>query len=69
MKLSDIMSAAGLELYAEVALVIFLVVWLAATIRTFARGSSAQYDAAGRMPFDDGPSSTTTTTSPLRGEE
>lgn len=69
MKLSDIMSAAGLELYAEVALVIFLVVWLAATVRTFARGSSAEYDAVGRMPLDDGLPSTTTTTSPRRGEE
>lgn len=69
MKLSDIMSAAGLELYAEVALVIFLVVWLAATIRTFARGSSAEYEAAGRMPFDEGLPITTTTTAPRRGEE
>ena len=69
MKLSDIMSAAGLEIYAEVALVIFLVVWLAATVRTFLRGSSAEYDAAGRLPFDDGLLAETIATSPRRGEE
>lgn len=69
MKLSDIMSAAGLELYAEVAMILFLVVWLAATLRTFARGSTAKYEAAGRIPFDDGSPSDTTATSPRRGEE
>ncbi len=69
MSLSDIMSHAGLALYAEVAILIFIVVWLAATVRTFLRGSSAEYEAAGRLPFDDELTSTTTATSPRRGEE
>ena len=69
MSLSDIMSHAGLAIYAEIAIVLFLGVWLAATIRTFARGSTAAYDAAGRLPFDDQLSTDTAAMSPRRGEE
>ena len=54
MKLSDIMSAAGLSIYADIALVIFLVVFLAITIRTFAPSRGRELDEASRLPFDDG---------------
>ena len=70
MSLTDIMSGAGLAFYAEVAIVIFLVVWLAATIHIFSRRRTAEYDAAGRLPLDDhAPTPPTTETSPRRGEE
>ncbi len=55
MKLSDIMSHAGLAVYAEIALIIFLVVWVIATVRTFVRGSDAEYESARRLPFADEP--------------
>lgn len=53
MKLSDIMSAAGLSMYAQIALVLFLAVFLAITIRTFAPSRSREMDAASRIPLDD----------------
>lgn len=53
MKLSDIMSHAGLAIYAEVALVIFLVAFLAIAWRVLRPSRKAGYDAAARMPLDD----------------
>ena len=53
MKLSDIMGAAGLSAYAEVALVLFLGVFVAVTVRTFLPGRGAQLDADARLPFDE----------------
>ena len=54
MKLSDIMSNSGLSMYAEVALVLFLGVFIAITIRTFMPSRRRELDEAGRMPLDDG---------------
>ena len=53
MRLSEIMSHAGLAFYAEVALVIFFVVFVAIVLRVFSRSRRAKYDAAARMPLDD----------------
>ncbi len=53
MKLSDIMSAAGLSIYAQIALVIFLAVFLAITIRTFAPSRHREMEDASRIPLDD----------------
>jgi cbb3-type cytochrome oxidase subunit 3 len=53
MKLSDIMGAAGLSAYAEIAMIIFIVVFVAVLIRIFAPGRRRSYDDAGRMPLDD----------------
>lgn len=53
MRLSDVMSAAGLSAYAEVALVIFLFVFVAICVRTLRPGRAAEMDAASRLPFDD----------------
>jgi VanZ family protein len=53
MKLSDIMGHAGLSGYAEVALVLFLGVFVAVAVRTFLPGRGAQLDADARLPFDE----------------
>ncbi len=53
MKLSDIMGAAGLSAYAEVAMILFLVAFAAIVIATFAPGRQQTFDAASRMPLDD----------------
>lgn len=53
MKLSDVMSAAGLSTYAVVALVLFVIAFLAIVVRTFAPGSAAQHARDARLPLDD----------------
>lgn len=54
MKLSDIMSNSGLSMYAEVALVLFLGVFIAIAIRTFLPSRQRTLDEAARLPLDDG---------------
>jgi cbb3-type cytochrome oxidase subunit 3 len=52
MKLSDIVSGAGLAMYAEIALLMFFVVFLAILMRTlFANRESLE--RAARMPLED----------------
>jgi cbb3-type cytochrome oxidase subunit 3 len=53
MKLSDIMSYAQLSFYTEVALVLFLGVFIAVSIRTFMPSRSREMDAAARLPLED----------------
>ena len=53
MKLSDIMGNSGLTLYAEIALILFLVVFVAIVIRVFATRRS-DMDRNARLPLDDG---------------
>jgi len=53
MRLSDIMSAAGLSFYAQVALVVFFVTYIAIVIRTFAPSRTREMDEAARLPLDD----------------
>ena len=53
MRLSDIMGAAGLSAYAEVAMILFLVAFGVIVIATFAPGRQKTFDAASRMPLDD----------------
>lgn len=53
MRLSDIMGGAGLSGYAEIALVIFLVAFLAIVLAIFAPSRKKEFDAAARMPLDD----------------
>lgn len=53
MRLSDIMANAGLAGYAEVALVLFFLAFLAIVIRTFWPGRRRELEAASRMPLDD----------------
>ena len=51
MKLSDIMSAAGLSLYAEAALLIFLGVFLAVALDVFRSGH--RHEQASLLPLED----------------
>ncbi|MFY7922989.1 MAG: cbb3-type cytochrome oxidase subunit 3 [Gemmatimonas sp.] len=53
MKLSDIMSYAQLSFYTEVALVLFLGVFIAITIRTFLPSRRGELEAASRLPLED----------------
>ncbi len=53
MKLSDIMSYAQLSIYTEVALVIFLGVFVAISIRTFMPSRQSELEAASRLPLED----------------
>jgi cbb3-type cytochrome oxidase subunit 3 len=54
MKLSDIMSNSGLSMYAQVALVLFLGVFIAITIRTYAPSNRKMLDDAALLPLSDG---------------
>ena len=53
MRLSDIMGAANLSVYAEIAMILFIVAFIALVVMTFAPGRQKTYDAASRMPLDD----------------
>lgn len=53
MKLSDIMSHAGLSMYAQVALVIFLCAFIAIVLRTFAPSRKKEMLEAALLPLDD----------------
>ena len=51
MKLSDIMSAAGLSTYAEIALVIFLLAFIAIVVSLFAPGRQRTYERMRHLPI------------------
>ncbi len=53
MKLSDIMAAAGLSFYAQVALVIFFGVFIAVTIYTWKPSRRAELRDAAMLPLND----------------
>jgi len=53
MRLSDIMSGAGLAGYAEIALILFMVAFIGIVIRIFRPGRRQEMQAAARMPLDD----------------
>ena len=53
MRLSDVVSHSGLALYAEIALVIFFVVFVVVLWRVFAPGRASEYEAARRLPLED----------------
>lgn len=55
MKLSDVMSHAGLAGYAVAALVLFMLAFLGIVIAIFRPSTKARMDAASRMPLDDDP--------------
>jgi cbb3-type cytochrome oxidase subunit 3 len=54
MKLSDVMSHAGLAGYAEIGLVLFLVAFALVVVRVFRRGATEEFRAASRLPLEDG---------------
>ncbi len=55
MKLSDIMSAADLAIYAEVGLVLFLVAFIGVVIRVLWPGAENNYEKALMIPLSDEP--------------
>jgi cbb3-type cytochrome oxidase subunit 3 len=52
MKLSDVVAHAGLALYAELALVLFLIVFAAVLIRLYRPGQSAELEAQRMLPLE-----------------
>lgn len=55
MRLSDIMSQLGLTFYPQVALIIFLGVFIAVAIRTFRKSRKSDLESMASMPLDDAP--------------
>ena len=54
MKLSDIMGNMGLAGYAEIALAIFLLVFICATIWAYLPSNRSRFSEIGEMPLEDG---------------
>ncbi len=52
MKLSDIMSAAGLSSYAEIALVLFLLAFLGVVVSLFLPSRQRTYERMRHLPID-----------------
>jgi cbb3-type cytochrome oxidase subunit 3 len=52
MKLSDIMSAAGLASYAEIGLILFTVAFVAVAIRVFWFDKREELESMARMPLE-----------------
>jgi len=53
MSLTELMSGANLDEYAQVALVLFLLAFIMVLWRIFSPRFSATWDRAARMPLDD----------------
>ncbi len=53
MKLSDIMSHAGLAIYAEWALVLFMLAFVGIAIWTFRPANKRRFDEDALLPLDD----------------
>jgi cbb3-type cytochrome oxidase subunit 3 len=53
MKLAEIMSAAGLQIFAEIGLVMFLAIFAGVVVYTFTRKNRAMFDRARTAPLDD----------------
>lgn len=73
MSLTDLMSGAGLSIYAEVALVLFLAAFVLVVWRVYAPAMKDHWNAAARLPLDDdgsvpAPTNSRTTHRPLHGE-
>ena len=66
MKLSDIVGHAGLELYPQIALVLFLFAFALVVVRLLLPSQQALYERAGRMALDDGDGAAAPTTPPAR---
>ncbi len=55
MRLSEIMSAAGLEVFAEIGLVLFLAIFAGVVVYTFTKSNRATFERARTAPLDDPP--------------
>lgn len=54
MRLSDIMGSVDLSIWPQAALVLFLAVFIGVVCRVFGRSRRAEYEAAARIPLEDG---------------
>jgi hypothetical protein len=59
MRFSDIIGSLNISTYPQAALLIFIGVFVAVSVRLFTKGTREQYEGAGGMPLDE---------APLRGE-
>lgn len=55
MKLSDIMSHANLSIYTEIAMVLFMLVFIATAIRLWLPGRQKALQEAAQLPLNDEP--------------
>lgn len=55
MRLSDVVSHSGLVLYAEVALILFFLAFLAIVARLWLRRDRGELERMSRLPLDDEP--------------
>ena len=55
MKLTDVMSHSGLSGYALIAMILFLIAFVAILVRVFQPSRRQEFDRAGRLPLDDDP--------------
>lgn len=62
MKLSDIMGNAGLSIYAEVALVLFLAAFVAIVWWVFRPAARTRWQQDAQLPFEDGSGPSTRST-------
>ena len=53
MRLAEIMSAAGLQVFAEIGLVLFLAIFAGVLVYTFTRRNRATFERARTAPLDD----------------
>jgi cbb3-type cytochrome oxidase subunit 3 len=53
MRLSEIMSAAGLQVFAEIGLVLFATLFAGVLVYTFAKKNRATFERARSAPLDD----------------
>jgi cbb3-type cytochrome oxidase subunit 3 len=54
-RVSDVISHLRLDLFPQIALVIFLAVFAAVVIRTYARRRRDEFEHAANLPLDDSP--------------
>ncbi len=55
MRLSDVMSAMDLATFPQVALILFLGVFVVVVVRVYVRGRPADFEDVSQLPFDDEP--------------
>jgi len=54
-RLSEIMSAAGLQVFAEIGLVLFAILFAGVLVYTFTKRNRAIFERASTAPLDDAP--------------
>lgn len=55
MRLAEIMSAAGLQVFAEIGLVLFVAIFCGVLVYTFTKSNRAIFERARTAPLDDAP--------------